>query len=586
MKQTASALSAGVPYVKHERDRFVAFAFAAADLLLELDENNQILYIDGATTGFLGASPKKWIGKDFTSLITKDDLQKFMEALEHTMLRGRINQCRLHLNTKFYKSLPVMLCGLKLPSHENHVYITLTVLTQEMNQQELRERDIESGLFHKQDFAQKAQQRIQKAQEEGKEARIALLDFPGLKEFLDNLEPEAAAALMMQIADYLRSKSLDGDTAGVVSEGVYSFVHDASVTTEQLISDVRAITQRMDPTGKGISPTIQSVKADTANLTEQDSANAILYTLNRFAQGKDNFDLSSLQLGYQSMLNETMEKIASFKQTVNTDDFQMAFQPIVELKSGIIHHYETLVRFTSDQFSNPFQFITFGEQTGLIGDFDLAMCQRSLQVLDDAAKKGHYPNISVNLSGRSLSSTLFMDAIRRLIRQTPHLNKQLIFEITESAKIENMEMTNNFIQELRKDGHQCCLDDFGVAESSFDYLRNLHVDFVKIDGSYVKDTLSSPRGKSMLRAMVGMCRSLGITTIGEMIEDEKTAAILWESGVHFGQGYLFGKPSLDVEELINCSKPTPFYGGMLRAKRMPAPGKQRKDSDWWKRKEE
>lgn len=585
MQQTALALSSDMVHVKHERARFVAFAFAAADMLLELDSKNHILYIDGATTGFLGASPKKWLQQDFTTLLNKEDLSKFNQTLEQIKLKGRINQCRLHLNTKFYKALPVMLCGLKLPNQEDHVYITLTVLTQEMSQEDLHARDISSGLFQKQDFARKAQQRIQEAAEAGKETRIALLDFPGLREFLDSLEPESAAGMMMEIADYLRSKSVDGDTAGLVSEGVYSFVHDASITTEQLMKDVRAITQRLDPAGKGIAPTVHSVQTETAQLTEQDAANAILYTLTRFSQGgQDNFALSSIEQGYQSMLGETMEKISSFKNTVANDDFKMAFQPIVDLKNGIIHHYETLVRLDSDKFSNPFQFITFGEQTGLIGDFDLAMCQRGLQVLDEASKKGHYPIISVNLSGRSLSSSLFMDAIRTLVKQSPHLHKQLIFEITESAKIENMQSTNNFIQELRQEGHQCCLDDFGVAESSFDYLRNLHVDFVKIDGSYVKDTLSSTRGRSMLRAMVGMCRNLGITTIGEMIEDEKTAAILWESGVHFGQGYFFGKPSLDVEELINCSKPTPFYQGMLRAKRMPS--KTRNENEWWKRKED
>lgn len=583
MKRAATALSVAIPAVKQERDRFVAFAFAAADMLLELDTSHHILYLDGATTGFLGGSTKKWTGKDFSSLVVEEDLLKFTEAMQQTESRGRINQCRLHLHTKLYKSLPVLLSGLKLPNQEDRLYITLTVLTGEMSPEELQERDIKSGLFQKQDYAKKAQQRIKKAKDDGTEAKLALIDIPGLKEFLDSLDPESAATLMMEIADYLRGKSLDGDTAGLVGDGVYSFVHDASVTTEQLIKEVRAITQKMDPMGKGISPTVQSIKADISQLTEQDSANAILYTLNRFAHdGAENFALSSLQQGYQTMLTETLEKISSFKQTVSTDDFKLAFQPIVDLKNGIIHHYETLVRFDSKEFSNPFHFITFGEQTGLINDFDLAMCQRCLLVLDDAAKKGQYPIISVNLSGRSLSSGLFMEAILKMVREAPHLHKQLIFEITESAKIENMEVTNNFIQELRKKGHQCCLDDFGVAESSFEYLRNLHVDFVKIDGSYVRDVISSPRGRSVLRAMAGMCRSLGITTIGEMIEDEKTATTLWDSGVHFGQGYFFGKPTLDAEELINCNKQTPFYQGIMRAKRLPDGNTER---EWWQRKE-
>jgi PAS domain-containing protein len=168
MTQVASALPVARTHVKHGRDRFVAFSFAAADVLVELDAQHRIEYIDGATLGFLGALPQQWLGKEFSSLIAKEDCAKYEEAIQQASLRGRINQCRLHLTTKYYKSLPVMLSGLRLPSQENHLYITLTVLTQEMNQKELQERDIESGLFHKEDFAIKAQQRILEEQEAGR----------------------------------------------------------------------------------------------------------------------------------------------------------------------------------------------------------------------------------------------------------------------------------------------------------------------------------------------------------------------------------------------------------------------------------
>ncbi len=582
MKTTATALPVATSAVKHDRDRFVAFAFASADMLMEINEQHHITYLDGATTGFLGGDTQKWLGKDFTSLIAKEDLTYFREVLARMQSRGRINQCKLHLQTKLYKALPVMLSGLRLPNQPEALYITLTVLTEEMSPDELKKRDIKSGLFHKEDYAKIAQERIQQAQADGHDTSLTMLDIPGLKAFLDSLEPESAAALMMEIADYLRSKSLGGDTAGLVSEGVYSFVHDASVTTDQLIKEVQAITQRLDPAGKGLAPKVQSIKADISNLTEHDSANAILYTLKCFSHDADKFDLTSIQQGYQTMLEETLEKISSFKQTVSKDDFQMAFQPIVDLKTGVVHHYETLVRLQSDQFSNPFHFITFGEQTGLINDFDLAMCQRGLQVLEEAHKKGNSPIISINLSGKSLSSNLFMEMIAKLLATAPRFKKQMMIEITESAKIENLEVANNFIQSLRKNGHQCCLDDFGVAESSFEYLRQLHVDYIKIDGSYVRDVISSARGRSVLRAMVGMCRNLGINTIGEMVEDEKTAITLWESGVHLGQGYFFGKPTLDEDELANFEKILPHYRGIVRAKRFANGDHER---EWWQRKD-
>ncbi len=574
MENTALPISGNS--LKEERDRFVAFAFASADLLLEIDNNYNIRYIDGAIIGFLGEHPQQLIGRSLYSIIAEEEQQNVTEALHQIATKGRANQFRTFLQTKLYKSLPVTLAGATIPHKDNALFITITILTKEIDD-ELQQRDIKSGLFKKHDFAKQATKRIEEATKQGKNTKLTLLDFPELKEFLDSLEPTTAAELTIEIADYIRSKSLGGDTAGIVKEGVYSVLHDASVTTEQLLTEVQAITKKLDPQGKGVQAKAATIDGNIGNLTGQDSANAILYALNKFAKAGDKFDLESIEQGYAEMLNDTMEKISSFKKTVTEDSFQLAFQPIVELKHGIIHHYETLVRFDSDKFDNPFHFINFGEQTDLISDFDLAMCQRTIDVLKNAAKQHHYPRVAINLSGRSLSSQLFMDALKRLLDTVPKHKKQIIFEITESAKIDDMEKADNFLQSLRDDGHKCCLDDFGVGESSFEYLRTLSVDFVKIDGSYVRETLNSKKGKNMLRAITGMCRHLGIITIGEMIEDEKTAAILWESGIHFGQGYLFGKPTLDAGELVNCDKQSIYYAGAFKSKRKISEAQKR----WW-----
>ena len=192
------------------------------------------------------------------------------------------------------------------------------------------------------------------------------------------------------------------------------------------------------------------------------------------------------------------------------------------------------------------------------------------------------PLVAVNLSGKSLSSSLFIDALEKILDQAGRRRPQIIIEITESSKIENIQIANAFIQRLRKAGNRVCLDDFGAGESSFDYLRNLHVDFVKIDGSYVKESLLTVRGREMLKAMSSLCKDLGMVTIGEFVEDEKAAKLLWECGVKFGQGYFLGKPDMDAEVLANCSKPTPFYGGVMHVRDFSDKNKNKK---WWAKKD-
>ena len=103
--------------------------------------------------------------------------------------------------------------------------------------------------------------------------------------------------------------------------------------------------------------------------------------------------------------------------------------------------------------------------------------------------------------------------------------------------------TNAFIQELRAEGHKVCLDDFGVGAVAFEYLRALEVDFVKIDGSYVRDAMASKKGGHFLKAIGGLCRDLGIETVAEMIEAEAQVPFLVGCGIEYGQGHLFGRPA-------------------------------------------
>lgn len=567
-----------VDQLRHERDRFVAFAFASADILVELDEDGNILFADGATRGLLGRPAADMQGLNFYDMLSAEDAQSMRKVMESLGNTYRMEDIELTLHSTHNDKMPFAVSGFRLSSLRNHTYLSLSILKGNVTTDQLFKRDFDTGLLRQQGYVEAANEKILEAKSQGKSLKITLLDFPELKAFIDQLDDEAANKLLREISDYIRGKSLDGDTAGMINAESYSFVHDGSIEPAQMIQDIIIITQKADPTGKGIEVRSQTIKADPGALTKQDSANALLYTLNQFANhAGEGFSIDSLSSGYAKMLDETVMKMAAFKETVNEEDFKLAFQPIVDLKSGLIHHYEVLVRINNNEkFSNPFDFITFGEQAGIIGDFDLLMCQKVFDVLIRTAKQGNRPMVAVNISGKSLGSLLFKDALRKLLDTNKKLRKQVIFEVTESAKIEDMRDANDFLQELRGEGNLCCLDDFGTGESSFEYLRNLQVDFIKIDGSYVRESLQTPRGRHMLKAMAGLCRDLNVTTIGEMVEDEKAASLLWDAGVKFGQGYLFGKPEVDEQTIIHCKKPTPFYQGIMRAKRF-----DKKDRAWW-----
>lgn len=557
-----------VETLRTERDRFVAFSFASADILVELDEFGTVIFVDGAISGLLGKKNDDLLGTNFVSHVHPQDTKRAEGLLDVELRENRIDHEKIQLSTKFGDALPFALSGYKLGALKNHYFLTLTYLKDQIQPKDIERREKGTGLFKKESFAEAATKMIRDAHEKGRHVNVTLVDMPELKALLDHMSKDAAQELLYEINMYLRHSSLGGDSAGIVDSGAYGLILDPDVKPEQVMDKLFEITRRFDPQGVGIQPRAETINADIPNLTEQDIANALLYTINIFAEdhGED-FRISSLSDGYETMLQDTVRKISDFKNTVEGGKFQLAFQPIVDLKNGITHHYEALVRFEGESvFENPFSFIRFGEQAGVIGDFDLSMCQRAVDTIMDARLKGHLPIVAVNLSGKSLSSNLYLDALRRIVRQHNNINKQLIFEITESAKITDFDVANDFLQELRANGFLCCLDDFGVGESSFHYLRSLQVDFVKIDGSYVRESVATKRGQHLLKAMSSMCKELGIVTIGEMVEDESVAHLLFDSGVKFGQGYFFGKPTVDTSTLEKCAQQIPHYAGIVRAK--------------------
>jgi EAL domain-containing protein (putative c-di-GMP-specific phosphodiesterase class I) len=141
-----------------------------------------------------------------------------------------------------------------------------------------------------------------------------------------------------------------------------------------------------------------------------------------------------------------------------------------------------------------------------------------------------------------------LDQLDQLLKVNDWTQGKLCFEITESARMSDLDSANNFIQRLRKVGYKVCLDDFGAGSASFQYLSSLDVDIVKLDGSAVKNAEKSKKGRAFLSALTELCRRLGVETVGEMIDTPQTLAFVRDCNVDFVQGFLFGKPSADLKD--------------------------------------
>ena len=282
--------------------------------------------------------------------------------------------------------------------------------------------------------------------------------------------------------------------------------------------------------------------------TEADKA--VVYSITQYSRRKgDDFSIEQLTTDLDDLVRDTAFKVDGFRTMVEDGSFDVAFQPIVELETGRQQHFEALVRFGENKFDvSPYEFITFAEAIGLIHEFDLAMCRKVLLFLAGRSGRRAGCTVAVNLSADSLATPTFAASLETLLSEHSGVRDRLMFEITETVRISDLQSVNQSIQQLRWAGHKVCLDDFGAGAAAFQYLRTLDVDVVKIDGDYVKNAYATCKGKKFLKAMAGLLTELGISIIAEMVEDEKHLPMIRDCGILFGQGYLFGKPSTDFSD--------------------------------------
>ena len=220
-------------------------------------------------------------------------------------------------------------------------------------------------------------------------------------------------------------------------------------------------------------------------------------------------------------------------------------QKIRSCEDGAPPHYEILLGVNEELVpSHTTQsFVVMAEQTGRIHDLDTWVLKSALEWMDrNAAGLNQLSGLSVNLSGSSLTMDDHVDAMVGLLSDYPHLTKKLIIEVTETAAIGNLDVAVRSLRKLRKLGCRVALDDFGSGYSSYGYLRNLPLDYLKIDGIYIRNILTDKTDQALTASMVDVAHALGLKVIAEYVDSEATYSWLKTLGVDYVQGYWVHKP--------------------------------------------
>lgn len=529
-------MSALVEELRKERERFVAFAFAAAEIFFEIDASGTILFEGGAVEKIgAGQASGSHVGNTIYDVIEEDDREVFSALKLHLEHKGRLGPIPIRFKGHGGQNFALRLFGLHMPGQNSRTFLALrsAPLGGGVGEQSV---DQETGLLTKDGFLDLAATTMAE-NSAGNNLYMTAVEVDGLEEAQKKFGPKFAKNLLGRMAAQLKTISVDGQMAGQIGDKHFAFLHRSQSDGKYIGESLKNVDDNVE-----LKTAVSTMSADN-ELTEDQILRTLSYVLSKFCEDSASVDFEQLTAAYDGMAGEVKERVTSMRSMIESGSFKMAFQPVVSLKTGDIHHNEVLSRFDGKMDEKaPRDIIGFAEDVGMIEEFDIALCNKAIDYVRKMKKLGESLTLAVNLSGRTLESGRFIDEFVSLLTGAKDISRHLLLELTETKAITNMEKAEAILSDLKSVGYRVCLDDFGTGASGYHYLRAFNVDLVKIDGAYVRDMTTPGYKPTFLLSIVRLCRDLGIKTIGEHVESRFQADFLKSLGVDYGQGYFYGKP--------------------------------------------
>lgn len=524
-----------------ERDRFVGFAFAGADLLIEASPDGTIVFAAGACRALLNKDAEALQGRPLDTCFRKSYSKTISSMLDSSASVGRHGPIQMRAMSGV--AVDVSLC--RLPQTGSNVFVSVT------------RRIVMDAPFPRDRTDAFLETAAVLAEDPDAAITVFNVDTGGQ----DAVPPtmDIAKELESAIGAFLHANAASNTGAAQFGEGQFGLVHRNNQSVENLSDELEDVIREVDPSLAEVDVKMQTIQAQDLG-GEQDHAKYLLKKV------IDDFcgDPTSVEGGVKDKLRDeifaTRERVGWLRSRIAEDSFELYLQPIVDLQSASIDHYESLIRFEADK--SPFEIVRFAEDMALVTDLDAAVLHRALAMLSDNSINQDI-GLAINVSGLTIQSQPFVQHVIERYRKAEGAKDRLILEITESARIENLDQVQGAVAALRKEGITVCLDDFGAGAASFPYLHALDVDCVKIDGRYVTRMLENSRDYFMIKALSELCGNLGIVTVAEYIEETLQLEALRDLGIAQGQGYLFGKPVALDELSRNPVADTGIIGSAL-----------------------
>ena len=524
--------------------------------IIRINPDNNITYINPAGSTLLGYTVNDLLGKPVNSIFPTDKNNSLANIKDGQLVEANfLHQENYEVPVRIHQKIIV----------EDDIYvgsiITFIDTTQEKiakaELQRLAHHDVLTGLPNRRDFTQHLKHAVYRAKRTKTHIAVMFIDLDNFKKINDTLGHDVGDRLLQQLSSRLRYSVRTSDYIARLGGDEFAAIFEEFQSPEtigQLATKIKEILEKeviIDSHSMTITMSIGIAVYPFAGNSENNlvkSADIAMYRAKK--AGKDQYKF------YTETLDQKIKRIHQIEQqlknAITTNQLYLYYQPIFSTKTKKLTTVEALIRWNNPLLNHPMpdEFIPIAEQSTLINQLGQWVLEQALKDIHELTKIDPFSDIklSINISAKQILNQQFIPQMQDFASEVADPSK-FILEITETAVMEDINAIEKTLTKISKLGFQIAIDDFGTGYTSLIYLKQLPIDYLKIDKAFIHNLITDNNDRSIVTAIINLSKSLGFTCVAEGIEDESQLDFLVQMECDYFQGYLYAKP-MSLTDLI------------------------------------
>lgn len=544
-----------------ERDFVNSLLNTAQIIILTQNSRGEILTLNNYGASLMHYTAEELQGRPFTDLLSPAGLTPDIVSNLHALCREKTEQLR-HEAVTLRKDGSIrhvvwLHSRLSMLSEDDPELLSVGLDITERKEAESRlswlaDHDSLTGLANRRRFLEELENALAAAQRYGRTGALLFFDLDQFKYVNDTSGHEAGDTLLKAIARMLPRVVRATDAVGRLGGDEFGVILPET-GAEGAIEVAEKISDYLGKTGLALSGKTHKTSASIGIALFPDHATDV-HDLLAFAdlamyQAKESGRGGWHLFSSEDRSRERIQTLVYWKEKIEhalaNDSFLLYYQPIMDVRTEAVAHYEVLLRMRDDDGTiiTPGAFIPAAERAGLIHAIDHMIIRKATAHIAGLDAQYSHISLSLNLSGYSFEDPQLLHVLQDALQTYAIDPQRLIFEITETAAVADLPSAAQLMASIKALGCSFALDDFGVGFSSFYYIKQLPIDYVKIDGSFIRNLAGNKDDQILVKALSDVAREFGKKIVAECVEDAATLHLLSGYRVDFAQGYFIGRPA-------------------------------------------